>query len=104
GGGRPCVRNRDLSPGPRRTRPVVPPRMASRARVANRRSPHPRHRAASARARRGARGDAGSGVTPMTVRGPDRDGRNLDPYAAIDVSQDPGRPDFTIEGAPGAIL
>ena len=40
----------------------------------------------------------------MTVRGPDRDGRNLDPYAAIDVSQDPGRPDFTIEGAPGAIL
>jgi len=40
----------------------------------------------------------------MTVRGPDRDGRHLDPYAAIDVSQDPGRPDFTIEGAPGAIL
>jgi guanylate kinase len=40
----------------------------------------------------------------MTVRGPDRDGRNLDPYATIDVSEDPGRPDFTIEGAPGAIL
>ena len=52
----------------------------------------------------GARGDAGSGVAAVTVRGPDRDGRNLDPYAVIDVSEDPGRPDFTIEGAPGAIL
>jgi guanylate kinase len=40
----------------------------------------------------------------MTVRPPDRDRRNLDPYAGIDVSEDPGRPDFTIEGAPGAIL
>ena len=40
----------------------------------------------------------------MTVRPPDRDGRTLDPYAGIDVSEDPGRPDFTIEGAPGAIL
>ena len=40
----------------------------------------------------------------MTVRPPDRDGRRLDPYAGIDVSEDPGRPDYTIEGAPGAIL
>ena len=40
----------------------------------------------------------------MTDRPPDRNGRNLDPYAGIDVSQDPGRPDYTIEGAPGAIL
>ena len=40
----------------------------------------------------------------MTVRPPDSDGRHLDPYAGIDVSEDPGRPDFTIEGAPGAIL
>ena len=40
----------------------------------------------------------------MTDRPPVRNGLNLDPYAGIDVSQDPGRPDFTIEGAPGAIL
>ena len=40
----------------------------------------------------------------MTDLPPDRNGRHRDPYAGIDVSQDPGRPDFTIEGAPGAIL
>ena len=40
----------------------------------------------------------------MTVRPPDRDRQDLDLYAGIDVSVDPGRPDFTIEGAPGAIL
>jgi guanylate kinase len=40
----------------------------------------------------------------MTDLPPDRNGRHLDPYAGIDVSADPGRPDFTIEGAPGAIL
>ena len=40
----------------------------------------------------------------MTERPPDRNGRGLDPYREIDVSADPGRPDFTIEGAPGAIL
>ena len=58
-------------------------------------------RAASARARRGARGHARGGVTPMTVRGPDRDGRNLDPYAAIDVSQDPGGPTSRSRGRRG---
>jgi guanylate kinase len=40
----------------------------------------------------------------MTDRPPVRTGPDLDPYAEIDVSQDPGRPDYTIEGAPGAIL
>jgi guanylate kinase len=40
----------------------------------------------------------------MTDLPPDRNGRHRDPYAGIDVSADPGRPDFTIEGAPGAIL
>ena len=40
----------------------------------------------------------------MTDRPLVRNGLNLDPYAGIDVSEDPGRPDFTIEGAPGAIL
>ena len=40
----------------------------------------------------------------MTDRPPVHNGLNLDPYAGIDVSQDPGRPDYTIEGAPGAIL
>ena len=40
----------------------------------------------------------------MTDRPPVRTGPDVDPYAEIDVSQDPGRPDYTIEGAPGAIL
>jgi guanylate kinase len=40
----------------------------------------------------------------MTDLPPDRNGRNRDPYAGFDISADPGRPDFTIEGAPGAIL
>jgi guanylate kinase len=39
----------------------------------------------------------------MSERPPDRNGRQ-DPYREIDVSADPGRPDFVVEGAPGAIL
>ena len=74
------VRVRDVPPGPRRTRPAVPPRLAARAA-----SPTDGHLIApprrSCRSSKGCSRDAGGGGTPMTVRPPDRDGRNLDPYA-----------------------
>ena len=86
------VRHRDVPAGPRRTRPAV--LHAWRLELASPTDGHlirataplpPELEGVLEAMRAG-------GVAPMTVRGPYRDGRRLDPYAMIDVSEDPGGP------------
>ena len=97
--------------GRRAARSPVPPRLAAPADVAERRPPDPRRGAAAARARatsssslRGAASDCrdrragGDGRARMRRRATTTD------RAYSTSRRDPGRPDYVVDGAPGAML
>ena len=92
------VRDRDVPPGPRRLDRLF--LHAWRLELASPTDGHLiRATAPLPPSSKGSRGDARCGGAPMTVRPPDRDGRRLDPYAGIDVSEDPGGPTSRSRGA-----